>query len=525
MIVTNEFTALTTSAGNWVPSDILIRFQIATNAGAITSTIWYTSSGTTLATIPVVGTDVEDTQKTLQATTNNKLSSIDNKTPVLGQALAGGSAPVVLTAAQITTLTPLTSVSISNLPAVQSVSGTLNIANSADITVFNEQQVALRSSQMNFKPTWGITTFRYKKITTGTGAASSEANGEFRLQTGTTATNVSSIETNQRGQYQAGSMGQVGIGVRLPTAPTGTQYVRWGYSDFINSGFYFGQDITGIYVAYLTGGVETKIYQANWNGDKLNGTGASGINLLLANGTISQIDFTWYGYGDIKFSFLVFNTTTLKTQKIIGHTIKINGSASIVDPNQPLKFEIGNGATSATDFSLYIGGHQFTVVTGFSDPQTRLLSEFITNYTTALNTNWQPLIAFRKKATFNARTNSVNVNFDSFEISTDGEAQTRITIGGVTSNLTFAAATGVTATETAIETKVSGVTALTTSVDGNPVSYGFVSASNNKSAGSSQKNVQTILGDTVEVILWVRRLSAVGTIIVKHAHLTWQEKW
>jgi hypothetical protein len=52
---------------------------------------------------------------TLQTTGNSSLSSIDTKTPVLGQALAAGSTPVVLTAAQITTLTPLSTVTINAL--------------------------------------------------------------------------------------------------------------------------------------------------------------------------------------------------------------------------------------------------------------------------------------------------------------------------------------------------------------------------------------------------------------------------
>lgn len=42
----------------------------------------------------------------LQSTGNSSLNSIDAKTPALGQALAAASVPVVLTAAQISTLTP-----------------------------------------------------------------------------------------------------------------------------------------------------------------------------------------------------------------------------------------------------------------------------------------------------------------------------------------------------------------------------------------------------------------------------------
>lgn len=47
-----------------------------------------------------------------QTTGNTSLASIDTKVPALGQALAAASVPVVLTAAQITTLTPLSSVTV-----------------------------------------------------------------------------------------------------------------------------------------------------------------------------------------------------------------------------------------------------------------------------------------------------------------------------------------------------------------------------------------------------------------------------
>ncbi len=47
-----------------------------------------------------------------QDTGNTSLASIDTKTPALGQALAAASVPVVLTTAQISTLTPLSSVTV-----------------------------------------------------------------------------------------------------------------------------------------------------------------------------------------------------------------------------------------------------------------------------------------------------------------------------------------------------------------------------------------------------------------------------
>ena len=159
-------------------------------------------------------------------------------------------------------------------------------------TRFDEALTAKRISQMNFKPTWGITTLRYATVTTGAGAAVGETAGEFRLQSGTANSSIASIQTNQRGQYQAGAMGQAGIGVRIPTLPLTTAFCEWGYTDFTN-GFFFGVDGTGKYVAYVTGGSATKVYQDDWNVDTLDGTGASGYTLTLSYGNVSQFDFTW----------------------------------------------------------------------------------------------------------------------------------------------------------------------------------------------------------------------------------------
>lgn len=77
------------------------------------------------------------------AATETTLAAINTKTPALGQALAASSTPVVLTAAQITTLTPLSTVTVTqttgtnlhtvvdNFPATQPISGAVKILDSA----------------------------------------------------------------------------------------------------------------------------------------------------------------------------------------------------------------------------------------------------------------------------------------------------------------------------------------------------------------------------------------------------------
>ena len=55
----------------------------------------------------------------LQSTGNTSVGSIDTKTPALGQALAAAASPVVLTAAQVTTLTPPAAITGYSLEATQ----------------------------------------------------------------------------------------------------------------------------------------------------------------------------------------------------------------------------------------------------------------------------------------------------------------------------------------------------------------------------------------------------------------------
>lgn len=61
----------------------------------------------------------------LQTSGNASLASIDGKTPALGQALAAASVPVVLTTAQLATLTPLSTVAVTQSTSPWVVSGSV----------------------------------------------------------------------------------------------------------------------------------------------------------------------------------------------------------------------------------------------------------------------------------------------------------------------------------------------------------------------------------------------------------------
>ena len=76
VIQPNEFTAKTTSAGNWAIGDILTRVLIVDTAtNTVTGTIWQRADGTILSVIPALGMDVDDTDKTQLTLLQGLLSS------------------------------------------------------------------------------------------------------------------------------------------------------------------------------------------------------------------------------------------------------------------------------------------------------------------------------------------------------------------------------------------------------------------------------------------------------------------
>lgn len=79
---------------------------------------------------------------------------------------------------------------------------------------------------------------------------------------------------------------------------------------------------------------DTWIPQASWNGDKLDGTGASGVTLDPQKGNVFQIDIQYLGYGGIVFKVETSvngNNPTFVT----AHTINFPNTSTIVNISQP----------------------------------------------------------------------------------------------------------------------------------------------------------------------------------------------
>jgi len=104
---------------------------------------------------------------------------------------------------------------------------------------------------------------------------------------------------------------------------------------------------------YISGSVDNttrRVEQANWNGDKLDGTGPSGLTLDLSHPQILWMDFEWLGVGNVRCGFIINGLYivchTYQTANVTGTSVYM--TTAIL----PVRYEITNTAATASSSSM-----------------------------------------------------------------------------------------------------------------------------------------------------------------------------
>ena len=160
--------------------------------------------------------------------------------------------------------------------------------------------------------------------------------------------------------------------------------------------------------------------QSAWNGDKLDGTGASGLTLDLTKPQILWMDFEWLGVGSVRCGFIINGEYivchTFETSNVYGTTVYM--TTAIL----PVRYEITT-TTAAVAATLTQVCSSVMSEGGFEQVSVEHTAS-MTNLTAAsyLNTSYKPLISIRLAS---GRTGSVviptGINFlpstsDNFQI-------------------------------------------------------------------------------------------------------------
>lgn len=196
-------------------------------------------------------------------------------------------------------------VATTNSPVPISIGGTNvdafgRLRISAPYTLFDSQQRYEADAQ-------------FDTTTTGTGSATYVTN-EASVNMSVTAGGVGSVikQTYRVFPYQPGKGLLVLATFTMDASLNAGLTQRVGYYNTQNGVFF--QKVDGVYSFVLrsnsipTPGTPSDVRtvnQANWNGDKLDGTGASGYTLDPAKAQILWMDFEWLGVGSVRCGFII----------------------------------------------------------------------------------------------------------------------------------------------------------------------------------------------------------------------------
>lgn len=173
---------------------------------------------------------------------------------------------------------------------------------------------------------------------------------------------------------------------------------RVGYFNTDNGVFFQANGTTKSFVLRTkTSGTASDartVDQANWNGDKLDGSGPSGITLDISKAQILYMDFEWLGVGSVRCGFII------NGQFIVCHTFnnandidKVYMTTAIL----PVRYEIENTGTTASA-STMTQICSTVISEGGYDQKSALTWARMTNATT-VSTSFEPLVSIQLKST------------------------------------------------------------------------------------------------------------------------------
>jgi hypothetical protein len=185
---------------------------------------------------------------------------------------------------------------------------------------------------------------------TSTGTNSSgvfnSGQGLIDLMIPTTSGSFVKRETIRNFAYQPGKS-LLNLNTFVMAAAQNNLRQRVGYFGVAN-GIYFqlnGTDLSFVKRTSVNGvsGEEFTVNQSSWNGDKLDGTGASGLTLDITKAQILWMDIEWLGVGSVRIGFVI------NGKFIVCHTFhhaNLIASTYVTTASLPIRYEIENIGTT-----------------------------------------------------------------------------------------------------------------------------------------------------------------------------------
>lgn len=309
----------------------------------------------------------------------------------------------------------------------------------SNVSAFGDLNVAQFTPVIQIDFVYGLNTQTGTSSVVTTGVVDTSAS-RLRIQTGTGAAGAATFISTRIARYRAGEgMMARFTGVWTTSAASSTQVIGVGNTQV---GYFFGYNGTAFGLSLRNGGVDTWVAQTAWNGDKCDGTGASGFNWNKTFGNIMMIQYPYLGYGDIKY----WVQNSLTGSWILCHTILYgNSSASTQVSNSSFNFYANAiNAGNTTNLIMYVGSCGIFI----SGVREYLGAQFAIDSLKNTITAETNLLNIRNCTTYNGVTNTGLIRLRSLAISTDNgnglatvRLKTGVTLGGSPSFTTISGTT------------------------------------------------------------------------------------
>lgn len=235
---------------------------------------------------------------------------------------------------------------------------------------------------------------QYDTAITGTGSVTYRTNESANDMTVTAGGVGSAIRQTYRNfPYQPGKGLLVLATFAMDASTSASLTQRVGYFNEQNGVFFQRTGTTNSFTlrSYVTGSVSDarKSDQSAWNGDKLDGTGPSGLTLDSTKAQIMWMDFEWLGVGSVRCGFIINGTY------IVCHTFTNANEATttyMTTAILPLRYEIVSTAAVAATMKQICSS---VMSEGGYDAQSANYTASRSTERTGFATSFVPLVSIR----------------------------------------------------------------------------------------------------------------------------------
>lgn len=291
--------------------------------------------------------------------------------------------------------------------------GSLNVSINDRASPFGELIVANLSPVIQADFVYGINSNLFTSTLTGSGTATSTS----QMGIASTTANASSsslIQTTRRAKYRSGEGILSRFTAQFTTGAANSTQTA-GMRNAAIDGWFIGYNGTSFGICYRRNSIDTWVAQADFNGDKLDGTGSSGITLDPTKINIFQLSVGYLGVRGCVFQVLNPDTKSWATFHEYSFVNTTADQTQSVNPTMTFGIQATN-TTNATNIVVKVGSVGVFII----GARERIGSTYGLNNNKSISTTETNILTIRNNTTLNGFTNQAQIRVRSLSVATAG---------------------------------------------------------------------------------------------------------